>query len=234
MLVEFFGVPGAGKSTLVRAVSTRANLFTRHQLSAEWRLLPKRNQAAYIARALARGSCIAAAARLAIACRIRSRASIALLARVIAKNEWFRAQKRLVLLDQGFLQDLWSIMDMAGSTEPEPAKLSAFVRAIYSGIEVQIIFIEAEPAIAFERIKGRVDGNSRLDLMNDAELRNSLERAAQLPHRIVAGAAAAGLPVVRLDGSAPIESLVQKLDPFLGCERRPDRRATKRVRRVQA
>jgi thymidylate kinase len=105
-------------------------------------------------------------------------------------------------------------MYMGGCNEPDPGKLSRFIRAIYSGIEARIIFVEAKPAIAFERIKSREDGHSRLDLLTDADLRTSLERTAELPRRIIAAAAAAGLQVVTVDGSAPIDLLVQELKPL--------------------
>jgi len=36
MLIELFGIPGAGKSTLVKAAAEQANVRTRHQILDSW------------------------------------------------------------------------------------------------------------------------------------------------------------------------------------------------------
>src|SRR4051794_12521327 len=91
-LVEFFGAPGAGKSTLATAVARRLQVQTRHQLSASWHRQSALRKASFIARAFAIPRKTIGAARLAFACRVRDRGSLARLIRVIAKSEWLRSQ----------------------------------------------------------------------------------------------------------------------------------------------
>jgi len=47
-LVELFSVPGAGKSTLVDAVSRERPLMTREAVSASWQKLPRTSKLAHV------------------------------------------------------------------------------------------------------------------------------------------------------------------------------------------
>jgi hypothetical protein len=140
---------------------------------------------------------------------------LALIARLIAKTDWLKSQRGLVLLDQGFLQDLWSILYMTGCAHPEPAAVAPFIRSIYDGVDAHIVFLDVKPQTAAARVGGRTHGHSRLDGLPEAELEASLTRAAQLPLRIVEAASAAGLQIVSLDGSKPNDALVAQLLPLL-------------------
>lgn len=211
MLVELFGAPGAGKSTVANAVGARGQVRTRHQLSAEWHGQSVVTKARLIGLGFAKPQRLIAAVRVALGCRLRGRASIARLCRVIAKSEWLVSQRGLVLLDQGFLQDLWSVLYMGGCNAPDPAHLSSFLRSIFPEERTLILFVRVDPDTALQRITGRSEGHSRLDELPEAELRSSIERTAQMPSAIIEGATAAGLRVVTLDGSEDIDTLAQQI-----------------------
>lgn len=133
----------------------------------------------------------------------------------MAKTHWLKSRSGAVLLDQGFLQDLWSILYMSSCSDPDPAHLAPLIRAIYDGVDARIVFIDVKPETAASRVGGRAHGHSRLDGLPEAELRGSLARAAQLPLRIVEAARKAGLDVMTLDGSEPSDVLVNRLLPLL-------------------
>ena len=215
MLVELVGAPGVGKSTLAKAVCARAEVRTRHQLSADWHRQSLPSRAIYIGRGFAKPERLIAAARLAFSCRLHNRGSIGRLLRVIAKSEWLLSRSGPVLLDQGFLQDLWSILYMSGCNAPNPAHLSPFLRSVLPRDDTIIVFIAVDPNIAFERISRRSAGHSRFDGLSQVELQASIGRAAQLPSAIASAATGAGLRVVELDGSEEIGTLAEQFFSLL-------------------
>lgn len=210
-LIELFGGPGAGKTTLTKAVAERADVALRADVSGSWWRSSSMRRLTHICRAAAQFHVLGIAIRVASEAPLRSFESRIGLCRLIAKSRWLRLQSGAVLLDQGFLQDIWSIFYASDVFTPEPRLLTALIRSLYAHIEAKIVFIDVPSVTAFERIRGRNHGHSRLDALPPIELEQSLHRAAQLPQRIVEAAEAAGLRVVRLDGSAPIDELARQL-----------------------
>lgn len=213
-LIELFGTPGAGKTTLATAAAARATVITRHQLSELWRRQSLVRRIGRVLRAFADAGRLSAAVKLAVGCRL-DRSNLARLARLIAKANWLASRSGVILFDQGFLQDLWSILFNSDREEPSAELLSPFIRSMYRGIDARIVHIDVKPQTSASRIGGRLGGHSRLDGLPEAELHASLERAARLPTRIVEAAAAAGLQIVTLDGTAAAETLVERLLPYL-------------------
>jgi thymidylate kinase len=210
-LVELFGAPGAGKTTLTAAVLTRMPATTRHQLAANWGQQPLASRIGFVVRGFAHSQRLSGAAKLAFGSRLRNPRMLALLARIIVKSEWLRSRNGTVLLDQGILQDLWSILYLSGCSEPKPSLLSPLIRSIYEGIDSQIVFVDIEPQTAASRIGERKNGHSPFDGLPETEIRNSLTGVAGLPTRIIDAAKAAELRIVTLDGSAPTDVLVNSL-----------------------
>jgi hypothetical protein len=213
-LVELFGAPGAGKTTLATAATVRTQVMTRHQLSELWRRQSLASRIGHVVRAFADLARLSAATRLATGCRL-DRSNLARLARLIAKANWLGSRSSVVLLDQGFLQDLWSILYNSDREEPRAELLSPFIRSMYRGIDTRIVYIDVEPQTSASRIGGRLGGHSRLDGLPEAELHASLASAARLPARIVEAAKSAGLQIVTFDGTAAAEALVERLIPYL-------------------
>ena len=73
---------------------------------------------------------LAAATRLAIKARIATAESIFRLTRLLAKRDWLAAQSGVILLDQGFLQDLWSMLMAANANCANPKLMSPLIRAL--------------------------------------------------------------------------------------------------------
>jgi hypothetical protein len=215
MLIELVGAPGVGKSTLAKAVCARAEVRTRHQLSADWHRQSLPSRAIHIGRGFARPKRLIAAARLAFSCRLHDRGSIGRLLRVIAKSEWLSSRSGPVVLDQGFLQDLWSILYMGGCNGPNPAHLSPFLRSVLPRDDMIVVLIAVDPNTEFERIRRRSGGHSRFDGLSQLELETSIERAARLPEAIASAARRAGIEVVELDGSEGIDTLAEQIFSLL-------------------
>lgn len=215
MLIELFGQPGSGKSTLVRAVAAGSDLRTTAGLSAAWKQLPARTKGSVFGRAILNGGSLVQASRLALRARLFRGDSLSRLYRLVIKSHWVRAQSGRLLLEEGCLQDLWSVCYSAGRTEPDPQHLAPLIRSLYRGVRARIVFLEVNPQNAFDRIRSRNHGKSRLDGLAEAELRQHLSKTAQLPHRLADAARLAGLSVETIDASLPVETTVRRLRAVL-------------------
>ena len=211
VLVELFGAPGAGKSTLTTAAAERARVVTRHQMSEAWNRLPKRRRAAFLARSALDHRSVVHAMSLVIRGRLTNGDSIFRLGRLIAKRDWLASQTGVVLLDQGGLQELWSALYSSDVDRPDHRLLTNLIMSLYRGIDTRIIVVAVDPHTAAARIGGRPDGNSRFDRLPAAELLDSQSRTVDLQRRIVDAATAAGLAMTTLDGSVPAATLVDRL-----------------------
>lgn len=214
-VIEMFGMPGVGKTTLVTAVIREECHVARRKLTAAWNRLPLRKRGAFLMRAFTDARCLGAAARFALRTRLTSRDSLVRLVRLVAKTEWMRSQRGDLLLDESFLQEIWSICISAGRSDVDRLALTPFIRCLYAGLPTQVVFVEAEAAVASERINGRTHGRSRLDGLAAAEVAAQLRRTARLPHSIIAAATAAGLPIERLDAADPVEANADRVRKML-------------------
>lgn len=208
LLVELFGQPGAGKSTLVQSVAAGSELPTRANLSAAWGQQSLFVKAGFVARAMLDGVCLSSAIQLVIRARLVKADSLSRLFRLLVKSHWLRSQAGPMLLEEGHLQDLWSIFYSAGRTEPQPHLLAPLIGCLYQGLDAQIVFLDVGAEEVFERIRGRAHGKSRLDRLAEQELRQHAIATSQLPHRIADAAGIAGLKVRTVDASLPIETTV--------------------------
>lgn len=210
VLVELFGTPGAGKTTLVHAAGL-PGLLTNARLSAAWRRRPAPQKAVVLAGTVLSAAVTARAAQLAVRAPLASRDSLSRLARLVAKSHWVRVQTDGLLLEEGFLQDLWSILYSAGKLEPERKLLRPLIRSLYDGLDARIVHIDVDPETAVSRIAARAHGKSRFDGLPETALRGQIVATAQLSRTIAAAAGDAGLHVDTLDGSMPMTALVERL-----------------------
>ena len=211
LVVELFGQPGAGKTTLAYAAMAGSEFFSRSSLGAAWERQPKLVKATFVARALLDVPCLAHAAKFVIGARLFRSNSLARLFRLLIKSHWIRSQPGPLLLSEGHLQDLWSILYSSGRNEPDARQLAPLTRRLFRGLDAQIVYLELDPQSAFERIRARQGGKSRLDRLAQEELREQISAHAQLPAKLVEAARLAGLRVQHLDASLPIETTVGQL-----------------------
>lgn len=211
MVVELFGQPGAGKTTLAYSAVAGSESISRSSLGAAWKRQSKLVKAIFLARTLLDIPSLAHAMKFAIVARLFRGDSLSRLFRLLIKRHWIHSQSGPLLLSEGHLQDLWSILYSAGIREPDPRQLAPVIGSLFRGVDVQIVYLELDPQSAFDRIRARTHGKSRLDRLAHEELLEQLSASEQLPHRLVDAARLAGLRVERLDASQPIEANVDQL-----------------------
>jgi len=210
-LIELFALPGAGKTTVIEAAEQQALVKTRKSLSEEWADTSVPQRLAHVTRAYARLRRLGMATRFGIEARLFTPESVFRLTKLLAKPHWLSSRSGVVLLDQGFLQDLWSILVSGGSSRANQTLLPPLIRALYEGIDARIFILEVDPDTACARLRGRAHGDSRLDGLPESELRSSLRAAAGLQRQIVAAANLAGLSIRTLDGLAPPDVIADQV-----------------------
>jgi hypothetical protein len=207
VLFELFGLPGAGKTTITNAAAPGLTVVTRKDLSASWNRRTQLYRSTQIARGIGNVSGLTAGVRFAWRAHLASPESLLRLAHTIAKTHWLRSQSGVMLLDQGFLQDLWSMVFAAGCEDLDPAILAPFIEQLYSGIDTRIVVINVDADTARKRVSGRAGGNSRFDALPIDDLSALLPRATTLQRCIVAAARSANLRLEYVDGSMPVDAL---------------------------
>ena len=211
LLIELLGQPGAGKTTLARAVGANSAFRSRADLGTAWRRLSIARKGLFLATAVLDGACWGRAMQLVVRVPLIRADSLYRLVSMVAKSHWIRSQSGQLLLAEGCLQDLWSIFYSARKMKPDPGLLAPLIHCLYRSMNAKIVYIEVNPQTATDRIRSRQDGRSRLDLLPEPDLRIRLIDAEELPLRLAEAARLAGLHVEIVDGSLPMEGSAEQL-----------------------
>jgi hypothetical protein len=164
-VIEFVGLPGAGKSTITRA------------LPASWPTSRNTDPPALpLARRLRFFSC---ALPFMLSLRPLEAEDAARLARLAAELRFYeRAAAGPLVIDQGMIQKLWSIL--YGRRRHSAAALQRLVVALAPSAPDLIVRLATPPELAAERLVGRNGGNSRLQKLPPAEMLWGLEAGQAL------------------------------------------------------
>lgn len=213
--IELFGLPGAGKTTLIDAIGEDPGLKTRLAIAEEWRRKSVLRKLGYFIRTLFDPPLIAAAIQLVFTARLTRGESLWRLLRLITMKHWWLSHSGVLLFDQGALQSIWSVLFASKRTSPDPEAITRLIRALFTGMQAQIIVIEVDKSLAASRIVARTDGTSRFDGLALEVVEKNVERSISLVHAIVAAARAAGIDVQTLDGAEPVLALAGQLEQLL-------------------
>ena len=146
-VIEFVGLPGAGKSTIAGA------------LPAHW---PKSPEARLPALPLARRLAIGRAALpLMLSLRPLRAKDVRRLAKIAAELRFYeRAAKGPLVIDQGMIQKLWSIL--LERRQHGHAALERLVAALAPSAPDLVVVLATPPEVAAQRLLTRNSGNARL------------------------------------------------------------------------
>jgi len=160
IVIEFAGLPGAGKSTLVNAL---------HTPHAERR----KNNAPRIVINLEVLKVLAAALRLALSIRPFSASYLGRAIRLSTSLRRYTSfDERLLVLDQGMVQKVWSMV-VETETFSRDA-ISDLVSALGPFAPDHVFWVKVPERIAAQRISRRENGNSRFDGLAEQDIERRL------------------------------------------------------------
>jgi thymidylate kinase len=202
LIVEIAGLPGAGKTTICKLVTlphvSRGSVGLAN-FSAVFGSIPL----------------LWCLFMLSLSIRPISWRRLLRAAKMTAFLRYYsRAGQGLVLLDQGLIQKLWSML--IGSAYYSPILLERLMTTLRPFAPDHVVWIKVSPPVAARRIAGRMHGNSRFDGLAFDEIVRQIEPHALLLQELVKKfSEKTNVKLWILDGEEPIECNAYKLSKLL-------------------
>lgn len=225
LVIEFCGLPGAGKSTLCQTVATRLRAAG---IEVVERGLPPGRQArarrlatkaaTLLAAAMLAPRSLAAVARAAWSSGLRGREWLARTVNIVVLHRRMRpVTGAVVLVDQGVIQEVVA----AGLTADGPSLARQLPETCGSGVDV-VVRVDVSIAVSARRLEERGTGESRLEQFEDSARADALRRAGDALDEVLERRTT-GADVWQVDGAAP-ESAGALTDAICARIRRSDSR----------
>jgi thymidylate kinase len=220
LVVEFLGLPGAGKSTvatkLVAALQAEGIAVRTTDDFVAWlaRQSRRRKLAILIGNWLWAGRQLWSALRFGLSLRPLAGFSLSRIIMVPFINccfEAYRAQDRatVLIMDQANMQLVWSVG--AYGDRYDAHLLHALSRIARGRSPTIFAFISASPEVSAERIRQRPSNLSRFDRETPSRLAKAMNGAARLMDELAGCLKRDGGAVVELDATAPVELNAERL-----------------------
>jgi len=201
MIVEMAGLPGSGKTTICRAVSVP---YADKRSVPLWRLAPRWG----VLRAAVWIAALALSARPVTMDRFRRARKFIFFLRM------YQGHEPVVLLDQGIVQKIWSLL--AGAEKCQWWYADRLMEALVPFRPDWLVWVNVPTDVAVARISGRSHGTSRYDGLPAGEARALLDERGGLFRQVFdCYAERAGVPVLEVDGERPVEENARKIEALL-------------------
>ncbi|MGL5794852.1 MAG: hypothetical protein ACRC06_10680 [Waterburya sp.] len=224
LIVEFVGLPGAGKTTISQQVVSQLRdrglqIVFRSEILEQWQrknflqkaiqLFPKNLNHWHIL-----------INSLVLAWQVKpinwhSFAKAVKIFTNVKRNDAVAHVNHcdIILLDQGLLQETWSV-GITGNS-PQTKYLQQGITPIFRNRATLIIYCRVNVSTALKRIQNRQTMNSRFDRMDSKQAYSTMEKYASYLEEIISCARACHVPILALDSSQTIKSQSQKIIDLL-------------------
>jgi hypothetical protein len=204
-VIELVGLPGAGKTSIVRAMQVR------HLGRGDVGILEARPGWPAV-------QLLVAALRLALSARpLKIRRFVRAFKLVVFLRYYRRHRKLPIIMDQGLTQKLWSML--MDSQEFSLPLLAATVQRLAPFAADHLVWVETPAHIAADRIAGRTGGNSRFDGRPPNETAARLVNLLELYNTIVdLFEHHTAVHVISLRGEDPIADNAARIDLVIKAE----------------
>lgn len=224
-IVEFVGLPGAGKTTVFHPVVSQLtaegiSLVARDEILRQWQktawaqrvwqLIPSSpNQWHILIQAL----------KLALSVKPLTKQSLSKASKIFSNLKRIDSTIRyrqcpLIVLDQGLLQEVWSV-GITGSP-PSTAQLAPVLASIFQSRSIAVVHFQVDIETAGDRLQSRSTKRSRLDQMQPEASSALLSNYAPYLQDILDCTRSLDIPVLSIDGSLPIETKAEIITRWIG------------------
>lgn len=208
-VVEMFGLPGSGKTTV-------ADLVCRQVQADGWRCLrrpdlrrqfatrsPLRKLATLMSADPGARGLFPAAFRYARTGDAANARALIFAARLVLRRRYLRLAARtpsmdMILLDQWMLQCVWGAA--ARRTPSDAANPRPVIERTNRGMSIRYVCLDIEPEEACARIRKRPTMGSRFDRMTDGLRLDRLRAGSETVEHMVGALQALDLAILRVDG----------------------------------
>lgn len=220
IVLEFIGLPGAGKTTVFHQVVAQlkqqgVSVAAGDEILRSWKkqpiwqrlgkLIPQtQNQWQILRQSLLLATQVKPTNWLSFSKAIKTYANLKRIDAIAQANN-----EQLILLDQGLLQEIWSI-GLTGTT-PAIEDIKEELALIFSQRPIAIVDFQINIETAIQRIQNRPTDQSRFDLMSQEAAQQLLSQYAPYLQDIINCAQTFNIPVLEIDSSLSVDEKTQQI-----------------------
>lgn len=208
-LYECLGLSGAGKTTICREIINGLQIKTVEDVFPPADPISTVNKAILTVQSMLFDPILyALIIRAAFDFKLwRHKESISYLFKLpVQKLRLKKATKADVhLIEQLLLQNIWSAFVSGKVQTIRPEHLAPMITRLYQGLNEVVLYFDINVAEASKRVSQRHDGTSRFDDLPESEILECLNKTQNVMRDLVKSASYAGLNIVYIDASLPIE-----------------------------